>query len=482
MDERYACRFDVRGEGNGAASAVAVEALVRDWVAGILGEEVDLAADGQLGHKGSPAARWIRLHHPVQHRHGLRVELTQPLVGVVRGASPEGTLGTPPTVVEARTTVEVAGERQKARVIVRGGLQSASRGLRPLAAAYPAPTIVRRIVEAVPASIGRWGLFEAGSVRQVTAADVPLLCQDLTDPDREVPIVCASADLTAGVPAIDGDRLAAELTALAEVRVLIDDTACRALSAAVGDYRSVYGGAVRIYWPGFSAHEPPREHRYWTREALTAAGTDLAVELRDLLSRIVLAGLPPEPWSTQPVTDPTQPDEVSGLLNRYQQDNKVLRARLAKLERTLPSGGPSSMADAVKRAAADYGHDIVFLPEALTSAGESSYHSPSRIYDALSALAEAARRYRDHTLPGGFHAFFATRGFDYASGVSPTALGRWRRDYERTYRGQIVLLSPHLKFGTGPPQSCARVYWYLDTAERRVVVGHVGKHLKDTNS
>jgi hypothetical protein len=476
VDERYACRFDVRGEGD--ASAAAVEVLVRDWLAGIFGGEVDLAVDGQLGHKGEPTARWTRLHHRSQNRYGLRVELIQPLAGVARG--PEGTSA---AAVEARTTVEVVAERHKARVIVRGGLQSASRVVRPLAVTYPVPAIVSRIIEAVPASIGCWKLAMAGSVRKVTAADVPLLCQDLTDPDREVPIVCASADLASGVPVIDVDRLAAELTALADVRVLVDDLACRALSAAVGDYRSVYGGAVRIYWPGFSVHEPPREHRYWTREALTAPVTDLAAELRDLLSRLVLAGLPPEPWSLPPSTEePAPPDEASELLSRYQQDNRALRVRLAKLERALSSGERSSMVDAVKQAAADYGDDIVFLPEAFASAGESAYHSPSRIYDALSTLAEAARQYRAHRLPGGFHAFFAARGFDYASGVSPTALGRWRRDYERTYRDQIVLLGPHLKFGTGPPQSCARIYWYLDTTERRVVVGHVGKHLTDTNS
>ncbi len=44
------------------------------------------------------------------------------------------------------------------------------------------------------------------------------------------------------------------------------------------------------------------------------------------------------------------------------------------------------------------------------------------------------------------------------------------------------MLGPHIVLGIGSPDTCARIYLYLDKERHRVVVGHVGRHLPDSTA
>ena len=81
-----------------------------------------------------------------------------------------------------------------------------------------------------------------------------------------------------------------------------------------------------------------------------------------------------------------------------------------------------------------------------------------------------------------FDTAFRERGFDLRS-VGETAIGRWPREYARTYEGQRVMLGPHLALGDGgSTDTIFRVYWYLDEGSRAFVLGHVGRHLEDSST
>jgi hypothetical protein len=43
-----------------------------------------------------------------------------------------------------------------------------------------------------------------------------------------------------------------------------------------------------------------------------------------------------------------------------------------------------------------------------------------------------------------------------------------------------ILLGPHLILGKGSPDTCLRIYLYIDEEMRAFVVGDVGRHLGDT--
>jgi hypothetical protein len=156
----------------------------------------------------------------------------------------------------------------------------------------------------------------------------------------------------------------------------------------------------------------------------------------------------------------------------------VLSSHLAAPTNAATVGPFLSLLEASLRGRDDCSDILVFLPEALKSAEESPYRHPDRAFEALQAIAAAGRAWRDGELPrGGFGAFFTARAQDYASGSSQTTRQKWQREYERSYQGRKVLLGPHLRLGVGSPETCLRIYWYLDKEQRRIVVGHIGRHL-----
>jgi hypothetical protein len=77
---------------------------------------------------------------------------------------------------------------------------------------------------------------------------------------------------------------------------------------------------------------------------------------------------------------------------------------------------------------------------------------------------------------------FEEAGLPFKADVSQTALGKYPQEYRRSYDGKTVMLGPHIAFGAGTPRTCVRIYFYIDEAARRFVVGHVGNHLRDTTT
>jgi hypothetical protein len=71
-------------------------------------------------------------------------------------------------------------------------------------------------------------------------------------------------------------------------------------------------------------------------------------------------------------------------------------------------------------------------------------------------------------------------GLDYASDVSDTARNEYAEDYSVRWQGKVVLARAHLRRGKGVHHY--RIHLYLDREKRRVVVGHIGRHLRGKRS
>lgn len=118
-------------------------------------------------------------------------------------------------------------------------------------------------------------------------------------------------------------------------------------------------------------------------------------------------------------------------------------------------------------------------PDAITSATSCSYQHVSRLIDGLDAITEVLDGRATGDISVELSAAFAERGFSYAADISSYALGRFSDDYKVMFNDRAVTLGPHLKFGSGSPRTCARIYWGIDQATGRPVIGHVGEHLRD---
>ena len=97
--------------------------------------------------------------------------------------------------------------------------------------------------------------------RRLTAADLAAFVRDeLLSPARARPVVAVTTNPHHPAAALDADRLATELGAAAEVISLETGEATWALTAALPSRLDVYGGAVRIWWPGLTATSKPADH------------------------------------------------------------------------------------------------------------------------------------------------------------------------------------------------------------------------------
>lgn len=100
---------------------------------------------------------------------------------------------------------------------------------------------------------------------------------------------------------------------------------------------------------------------------------------------------------------------------------------------------------------------------------------------ALTTVDDLARAWREGELDGPFLVAARAAGLPWRSDISKTARSQFRKDYVRTYGGEEVLLGSHLAWGNAP-DNALRVYLYLDRTTRTIVVGHVGRHLRDTSN
>ena len=116
---------------------------------------------------------------------------------------------------------------------------------------------------------------------------------------------------------------------------------------------------------------------------------------------------------------------------------------------------------------------------AYASARESKYPDPRQVLRDLRAVGRVAAKWVAGELPGGFKGGFATEPVTYREGISQTAATRYRSDYEIEYAGGKVMMGPHLRRGVGAPEAILRIYWYCDDATKQLIVGHVGRKLRD---
>ncbi len=130
----------------------------------------------------------------------------------------------------------------------------------------------------------------------MTETDIPLLGSGdigafvrgrLANPEREGPLVVISPAWGSRRYLVSPVQVIERVGDLAEVVLLRDESAARALSQIVGKRLSCYWGAVRVYWPKFDSRRSwPPEHPVWIADQIKNLGPqgfydDLVETLRE---------------------------------------------------------------------------------------------------------------------------------------------------------------------------------------------------------
>lgn len=397
----------------------------------------------------------------------------------------------------------------------------------------------------------------------VGVVDVPDLFALLTDGGRRRPVLVLTPSPATGKPLVEPTRTARRLAGLAHVAVLNDRSVSAALLELLGSaHLSAFGGAARLFWPGFSIADDRGAHPLWLPERLARGGplrfADLLFARLGRLSALTLG--PPELESrlrreAEAATRARAAAASDLLTTRYNEALRELEAAkatavvgssaeesageewfaeyektLEELEQTaserddlqievdqlqerlrvadgniramalasiagprqsLPAEEeeleteeePDSVRHAVELAASSCPH-LEFLPEAFSSAGASEFKRPRQVLDDLRALERVAGLWaRDELGAGGFEAALVEAGVSgFRSGISSTAQTQYAKDYERDRDGSVIMLGPHIARGVGAPAAIMRIYWYVDADSKVLVVGHVGRKLRDDSN
>ena len=140
--------------------------------------------------------------------------------------------------------------------------------------------------------------------------------------------------------------------------------------------------------------------------------------------------------------------------------------------------GPDSGAAAVTTVyeALAYARDrypaLVILKEAEDSARQRGSAGTRQALESMTALGDWAQRYAEDGSQETWERLRLLPGF--REDVSATARQQHRRHYDRRLDdGSVIQLGPHLDAGGGG----GRLYFCVDQARRKVIVGHVGRHL-----
>jgi hypothetical protein len=99
-----------------------------------------------------------------------------------------------------------------------------------------------------------------------------------------------------------------------------------------------------------------------------------------------------------------------------------------------------------------------------------------RIFGSLLELNNLAARLRRGDIEPHLFNTYCSEKFNFAPSVGDNAIQKFGSDYTIDWNGKPVQLGPHIRCNE------ARIYFYVDATELRVVIGHVGSHLRDKSS
>ena len=380
--------------------------------------------------------------------------------------------------------------------------------LRPLDYEFGVPGIVRSLLRDF--NVYDAGLRIEARYVEIGASDIPNLVSWLINIERRLPVVVVSRPTVSGTSTLDARSLANQLAGIAHVRLLSSGQAAWALSDTVGTDLGVWGGAVRVYFPGFSLEDDRYHHRLFLPDR---ANNSLITALRSWFGTLSAGSTPEHPIFSQLRIDrhqkladalasgdpkaaqeyielleeleseqrlelgelKTQNSSLTGEVRRLTEENEAIKESFAQVARaTTTRRGPvrstavaapatgipltvSTAMDAAESLSLNpyYISRVSVSVRAIAKGREfSSYNNPDELLRAIQAVLEAGALYHDNKLGMPPMEFFNKRGFGYAA--QPKA---------------------HLKVDEGTsPDQCLRIYWDDDAERRLWTITSIGEH------
>lgn len=500
----YACRFEVPGaEAASATILSAYECWVRDRY-----QKVH-RADVQIDFKGGVVTGPL----PDAHRLRIATHDATAVAYVLHWLFPgdNGLLWC--------NDVRIAQLENCCVVEHRVSLESAEYLVAPAPFSVGAPGVVRTICEAHVVNVGKMRLRAVPYGLESEGVDefVSLLCAS----DRRLPLVLTSPFANGESSDVDSDVLASHLAGVAIVTRATDPQTTRLLSERIGRL-GCYDGAARIYWPGFTLDDDLRRHPLIFGARIAAMGATQAVRTieRSIFS-VAAFRFVPDPRIDRIVAaaeaahranraaaareegDATWEQyalELAGQVDRLEVENVGLKGENANLranqevlfawsddeasdEPPAVERIPKSVIEAVEFAQQDF-KNLEFLDSSVAAAKNSPFIRPGEVYGALSQMNVVAGVWNRNEGGGDLRQMLIQGGLGrrVSNFISQTTLGKWGDEYRFLYNGERRLFEWHVTLGAGSGDTCASIHFLPDAEAEKLIIGHVGRHLSNTNT
>lgn len=409
------------------------------------------------------------------------------------------------------------------------GIESRLPHLRPMRHAVGRPRVASEVVAAFDVRIGGWPVPTVP--RTLMRDEVGDFVEDvLCNPERTLPVVVLSPDAWSGRLSLDPRSLHSKLAGSAEVAVLGDKFAAFAWTDEVGKLLSCFDGAVRVYWPGFTLDDQPRQHPLhlattirkiegrsgrWVetlRDRLHAASVHAFAQSEVALAVRKAVAEEDGRRAREALERHRNDDEHTEILKEW--ENALQRAEAAEEERDRlraeneqlkyaanwvataaddrmdnDSGTEArrdfdTVADAVRAAQQEFKGVLVFLDTALDSAEKSPFKRPEQVFDMLQAMAEVTTEWREAegSLGKPWEHAVGTHGYEFKVAIGETTRNQWGSQYTFQYEGEPLLFEQHITLGAKSPEKCLSAHFHRDEERLVLVVGHCGRHLRNTKT
>ncbi|MCK1284103.1 hypothetical protein IVB41_09165 [Bradyrhizobium sp. 44] len=379
------------------------------------------------------------------------------------------------------------------------------------------PGVIRRLCSEHDVRIGEMNL--TAKSYELGTANVHDFVEFLQSPERRLPVVLVSPYVNGDPSPLDRNAMAQRLAGVAVVVHFKDPEATWDVADAVGRSMSCFDGAARLYWPGFSPDQDPRRHRLYLGARMRETGGPLiARSIERSIFAVAAFRFVPDPRLNDIVREAEQNErhqrlevqkassgiDWEDISIHLDEDLANATQKISDLESEIRNlkvnqqilfserleepaeidaapeqvGAPTSVEEACTRAK-DFMHLIV-LDAAIDAARSSPYKRPADILEALISLDEIAAG----GIGGNLLQKLKDRGWGKRSSmhISATTKANYGKYYQFEYAGKKHYFEPHITLGSGDANSCASIHFIGDHKVGKFVIGHVGRHLPNTNT
>lgn len=380
------------------------------------------------------------------------------------------------------------------------------------------PGVIRRLCTTRSVQVGEMSIeakaYDLGSESMEQFAEL------LQSSDRRLPIVFISPYANGDRSDLDAAAMAQRLAGVAVVVQARDPDATWEMADVLGRSFSCFDGAARIYWPAFSTDQDPARHRLFLGSIIRTVGPrSVERSIERSIYAVAAFRFAPDIRLNEIMREAEQVERQQrlGMLKKssgidweeisLSQDRELTEAnqKISDLESEIANLKANQQILFSSRAVDEPGEidaneqvvdppktvedaciqaqefaNIVILESALHSSRESPFRRPSDILAALTSLEEIAAQGVD----GDILQELKARGWGKRSSmhISDTTKAKYGKSYQFDYNGERQYFEPHITLGSGDANSCASIHFLIDNKIKKIVIGHVGRHLPNTKT